>query len=656
MNSLAVPFGLTGYLAGILLYLFLIGVVLERRRYSKLRLPLLFLLASLLTWYISNFLGLLLRQMDLTRVSVPLAAVDILGFGALALMPGLLFHTHLRYFADRFPTQKWERIVSRGVCALLYGPLAFLPVALQSLYPPGPDSPMEKLKFFTVPFLMLLTLSYIATARVCRRLVRVSGIETERSIFSKLSVLFVSIPVFNFLVFLAPALRQGEWGDYLVLVGFSSSLLPTLLVTYYIYRYGFLQLVIHRGVALVLFALLSLGFYLLGIRRLVLFLKDELSAPALLVEGVFLVAILLLLAPMNRWLDGYVQQIFSAELSRYQDLATGLRRIDVISVDEELLRELTEETLRTELRAREVKIRPPASDPPPQRSYRLPLVSSEQDLGFLDVIPSDDEFPSLRPDALRIVANEVASLLQRSRLLRAKLETEKELARKSHLEQLGKLAATVAHNVKNPLSSMKTLLQLLSESPNLTEAQDSDISRVVTQIDRLSQTVSNLLHFSRLEGQQRPPHQEVDLEQLIDSVAGVLEGDFKSKGLELNTRFDPSAPRTESDELLLSEILSNLLANAVEASSPGGKIRVSVAVGPDSLNLTVEDEGPGVPEHLQESIFRPFFSTKSRGTGLGLAIVRKRVEQLGGKIRLGPPREPSGACFVVRIPVRISRS
>ncbi len=280
MNSLAVPFGLTGYLAGILLYLFLIGVVLERRRYSKLRLPLLFLLASLLTWYISNFLGLLLRQMDLARVSVPLAAVDILGFGALALMPGLLFHTHLRYFADRFPTQKWERIVSRGVCALLYGPLAFLPVALQSLYPPGPDSPMEKLKFFTVPFLMLLTLSYIATARVCRRLVRVSGIETERSIFSKLSVLFVSIPVFNFLVFLAPALRQGEWGDYLVLVGFSSSLLPTLLVTYYIYRYGFLQLVIHRGVALVLFALLSLGFYLLGIRRLVLFLKDELSAPA----------------------------------------------------------------------------------------------------------------------------------------------------------------------------------------------------------------------------------------------------------------------------------------------------------------------------------------------------------------------------------------
>ena len=652
MNSLAVPFGLTGYFAGILLYLFLIGVVLERRRHSRPRLPLLFLLTSLLVWYGCNFLSLLLREMDLSRVSAPLAAIEILGFGTLALMPGLLFHTHWRYLADRFPTENWERILSRTVLVLLYGPLLFLPTGLRSLYPAGPASPVEQLELFTLPFLALLALSYVSTAWLCRRLVRVSQRETEKSVFSKLFFLFISIPVFNFLVFLAPSLPGEEWRDFLIQAAFSSSLLPTLLVAYYIYRYGFLHIVIHRGVALVLFALLSLGLYLLGIRRLVLYLRDELSAPALLVEGVFVVAILLLLAPLSRWLDSYVQTAFRVALGRYQDLAASLNRIDVISVDEQFLKELIEETLRRELGARQVRISSSSSEPPPTGTHRLPLLAGNKNLGSLDVVPSENDFPSLHADALRIVGNEVASLLERSRLLHAKLETEKELARKSHLEQLGTMASTVAHNVKNPLSSMKTLLQLLGEAPNLTVDQGSDIDKVVEEIDRLSQTVSSLLEFSRLEEPQRPSQREVDLSRLVDSVAGVFEGDFKSRNVKLKTLFEPAHPRVESDDTLLREILSNLLSNAVEASDPGGEIVISVGADRHRLTLAVEDQGEGVPEHLQECIFLPFFSTKSRGTGLGLAIVRKRVEQLGGEIRLESSQGSTGARFVVRVPVQ----
>ena len=652
MNSLAVPFGLIGYFAGILLYLFLIGVVLERRRHSQLGPPLLFLLISLLLWYACNFLSLLLRQMDLSRVSAPLSAVEILGFATLALMPGLLFHTHWRYLADRFPTENWERALSRTVLVLLYGPLIFLPTALRSLHPPGPGSPVEKLELFTLPFLTLLALSYVSTAWLCRRLVRTAQRETEKSVFSKLFLLFVTIPIFNFLVFLAPALQGREWGDYLALAGFSSSLLPTLLVAYYIYRYGFLQIVIRRGIALVLLALLSLGLYLVAIRRLVLYLRDELSAPALLVEGLFVVAILLLLAPLSRWLDSYAQTAFRVELGRYQDLAASLNRIDVISVNQELLRELIEETLRRELGARQVRISFSSSEPPPTGTHRLPLLAGNKNLGFLNVVPSENDFPSLHADALRIVGNEVASLLERSRLLHAKLETEKELARKSHLEQLGAMAATVAHNVKNPLSSMKTLLQLLSEAPNLTPDQGSDIEKVVEEIDRLSQTVSSLLEFSRLEETQRPSQREVDLTRLVDSVAGVFEGDFKSRNVKLKTLFEPARPRVDSDDALLREILSNLLSNAVEASDSGGEIVISVGVDRHHLTLVVEDHGEGVPEHLRRFVFLPFFSTKSRGTGLGLAIVRKRVEQLGGEIRLESPQGSTGARFLVRVPLQ----
>jgi signal transduction histidine kinase len=214
------------------------------------------------------------------------------------------------------------------------------------------------------------------------------------------------------------------------------------------------------------------------------------------------------------------------------------------------------------------------------------------------------------------------------------------------------MAATVAHNVKNPLSSMKTLLQLLGEAPNLAEDQSSDIDKVVAEIDRLSRTVSSLLEFSRLEKSQRPSPREVDVGRLVDSVAGVFEGDFKSKNLRLKTLFEPVRLRVESDDILLREILSNLLSNAVEASKPGGEIVISVGADRDHLRLAVEDQGEGVPERLRRSIFLPFFSTKSRGTGLGLAIVQKRVEQLGGEIRLESSRGSRGARFVVRLPVQ----
>ena len=144
------------------------------------------------------------------------------------------------------------------------------------------------------------------------------------------------------------------------------------------------------------------------------------------------------------------------------------------------------------------------------------------------------------------------------------------------------------------------------------------------------------------------------MSRLVESVAGVFGGDFKSKNLKLKTLLDPAHPRAESDDILLRKILSNLVSNAVEASNPGGEIVISVSADCDHLSLAVEDQGKGVTERLRKSIFLPFFSTKSRGTGLGLAIVQKRVEQLGGEIRLESPQGSSGTRFVVRLPVQTS--
>ncbi len=649
MRSFVTAFGLAAFFGGAALFSFLFWVVWRRRQRGRLETVLLVLLACLQLWFAGNFIATLLRQMALEKVAAVLGVVDAVAFSGLSLLPALLVHTHWLYYGREHRPDAWERITARIALAFLYLPLPALPWALAELFPATLVNPIQKLGFFSAPFLVMLAVAYYASALLQVRILQRSQNPIERALFSKLVLLFLLVPVFNFYVFSWGGSRQPGWGEFWILLALSSSLVPGFLITYYIYRHGFLQIVVEKGLSTLLLILLTLAVYLVGVRRLAVWMQEALEAPAPLVEGVFLGAVLLIFPTLSRWLQHSAGRIFSGRIRRYRQLAESLGRIPPRRLGPRLFREFIEETLRRELEAPLVKIHPPGPAPS-GAGQMLPLETGERSVGWLEI--DGPEGGAADREALRLLASEIAFLLERSQLLESRLRLEQEVARKSHLEELGRMAATVAHNVKNPLSSLKTLLQLMEEAHNLEPEQRSEVGMMVREVDRLSDTITKLLAFSRLESRpdlQRPA--PVNLAHLLEGLQTVFRGDLSSRGIQLETRLETDDPVVLSDGDSLSDILGNLVANALDACRAGDRIRVSGRPDDAFLVLTVEDSGPGIPAELQERVFEPFVTTKSRGTGLGLAIVRRRVDNLGGEIRLSSGRDGSGAVFSIRFPL-----
>jgi two-component system sensor histidine kinase HydH len=200
---------------------------------------------------------------------------------------------------------------------------------------------------------------------------------------------------------------------------------------------------------------------------------------------------------------------------------------------------------------------------------------------------------------------------------------------------LGKAAATIAHEVKNPLSSMKTLAQLMREDPEIELRYAQDLNYMIGEIDRLNSSVVQLLSFART-----PPAQEaeVELSVLLENTARMLNRQFGKEGIRVEFGGEPGLKLERSNPELIQQIVLNLALNAAQASRQGDCIRIEGRRRPDGrFAVRVSDQGPGIAPQLRKQIFDPFFTTKQKGTGLGLAIVKKNTDQLRGVIEVESP-------------------
>ncbi len=645
-------FGLVGFFLGIVLQIFLLLLVLKRKRRTFETL-LISLLTGLLVWYTGNFVSLLLRQMDINKVAAVLKWFDVAAFTGLSFLPALLLHTHWIYYHNHFKAGPQESRVFRLLIWVLYAQLLMLPVALSRLFVYPSIHPLQKLGPFTMPFLALLSLSYYSCCVLQIRIVQRSSNPVEQGVFRRLAVLFALIPPFNFWVFGLDGHRSELLGPFWVNLALLASLFPTFLVAYYIYQRGFLQIAVHRSVASAILVLLTILAYLAGIRSFGLYLEEELGAPILLLEGTFLVTLLLFFPPMSRWVRNWVSRSFTVELRRYSRLADRVSRSSSTFLSSTALSDFIEQELESGLPAIHAKIhvRKPAETESLTSLY--PLRSGNRSVGYLELeIPEGETGPG-QEEGIRLLTNEIAAALERSQLLEKQLAMERELEKRSHLEDLGRMAATIAHNVKNPLSSIKTIMQLQSEAENLTEDQKREIEMVTEEVDRLAKTVSSLLRFSSLghENSKGDEAEEVNLEHLTASVGAVFRGDMDSKRLKLERRVGGESPVVRTHGDALKDILSNLLSNAIEASPEGGSVWIEFRHNERQLVLSVVDEGPGIPEEIRHRVGDSFFTTKSKGTGLGLAIVKRRLEQLGGNLSILNPAFGKGTRIMVAIPL-----
>jgi two-component system sensor histidine kinase HydH len=254
--------------------------------------------------------------------------------------------------------------------------------------------------------------------------------------------------------------------------------------------------------------------------------------------------------------------------------------------------------------------------------------------------------PAVEDGALQRITEAAAAVLQRLK------QTERDALRAEQLAWVGQMAAGIAHEVRNPLTSIKLLVQAATDPRRSAGFRPRDLRVLEGEILRLEQIISTFLDFAR---PPRPDKRPVQVPELLrECLAGVCA---RAELQNVDIRLDAAGgvPPVEADAGQLKQVVYNLLFNALDALPQGGTVRVRVGsgsagvAGRHSVVVRVEDTGPGLPAGLEDQIFEPFVSTKDAGLGLGLSISRRIVETHGGSIaaRTDPA---GGAVFTVRLP------
>jgi signal transduction histidine kinase len=260
---------------------------------------------------------------------------------------------------------------------------------------------------------------------------------------------------------------------------------------------------------------------------------------------------------------------------------------------------------------------------------------------------------ALTPDAravLEVLAGQVAIAIEDCRLVEENVWLERRLAQGERLAALGQMAATVAHEVRNPLSAIKSIAQVMREDEQLSSEYGRDLNLIVGETDRLSRSVTQLLNYARTTPPAIAPCRA---DELAQSVTELFRAEAAAASIELECVATTAQELDGVRAAATRDALSNLLLNALQATPANGRIRIETRTDDANLLFTVTDSGPGIAKELRERIWEPFFTTRQRGTGLGLAIVRKRMEDIGGTTRLLADGEVTeGARFELRLPLR----
>ncbi|HEX7079353.1 MAG TPA: ATP-binding protein [Candidatus Eisenbacteria bacterium] len=216
-------------------------------------------------------------------------------------------------------------------------------------------------------------------------------------------------------------------------------------------------------------------------------------------------------------------------------------------------------------------------------------------------------------------------------------DTEEEVFRNTErLISLGELSARVAHEIRNPLTGVRTTVQFVASKLRAGDSRREDLHDVLKELDRIEQIITDLLLFAR---PQAAKPVSTDLREVVEKVLDNLARRLTDAGIEVERDFDPeeSLPQVTVDPDMAQQVVLNLVINAIQAMPEGGTLRVSTGLRRTRykkayVDVSVIDSGPGIPDEVKEKIFDPFFTTRSMGTGLGLSISLQIAREHGGNL------------------------
>jgi signal transduction histidine kinase len=648
---------LIGFSAGTLVHLFLLVLIIGYRRPRQFERVLFFLALSLFLFYA----GLLLKLNSEIYYATPpigtLAFAVILVAAGLAFLPAILVHLHVAY---RESVQ--GRTVPGWLKAFVWanylpGPL-FAAFGIHSLFEAAPMNFLRPGGRIGFAYGLWLGTALLASFFFEWRFAAEEQNPRLRGFYRALMVFFaVASPLVVYTyVFGGPgAPLQSVWFTTSVML---ASILPSALLGYFVLRFNFLEIGGQRNLVYAVSAAFVAVMYLAVVRRVETWLDPILPPEA--TAGILLFVLVIFFEPLQRRVGRGLHRSLRRQMDRLQRLTSEFQQ-EARRGDLDALLAFAEQRIRDEFGLAAVQIRlagarsadSAAEDSRDVKMRPFPLGKRRQDLGALEAAVHGAGLSGETSAALEFLAEQLPGAIDLCRVIEEKLALERELAERERLALLGQMAASISHNLKNPLGSMKTVLQVQLENPALPADLRKDCELVVGEIDRLSAKLNQLLHYAKPSVRSGAASQRVAAAAVAGQVVTLLRRDAERRNVKLELVAGAEENFVRGTEEALSDVLTNLVVNAIEVLPSGGAISVRLTRNGRQLEIEVIDDGPGIPSEFRSKIFQPFFTTKPSGTGLGLAIVERRLAEMQGAIRWECPAQQSGrgTRFVLSLPL-----
>ena len=290
------------------------------------------------------------------------------------------------------------------------------------------------------------------------------------------------------------------------------------------------------------------------------------------------------------------------------------------------------------------------------QSQKANIVASGEQRGVVEVVylekkPELDEGPFLREERslIEAIAREVALIVERKQTEEDKERLQDQLRHADRLATIGQLSAGVAHELNEPIGNILGFAQLIKKYPELSEQAIQDIEKITKASLHAREVVKKLMLFAR----QMPPQKtRVSLNEVIEEGLYFLESRCAKEGIKVVRSLSPNLPEVIADQAQMTQVLVNIVVNAIQAMPGGGKLTIRTNASDRFISFKVEDTGVGMSEKVMRHIFLPFFTTKDvgQGTGLGLPVVHGIVTSHSGSINVDS-KVGQGTKFEIQLPI-----
>lgn len=268
-----------------------------------------------------------------------------------------------------------------------------------------------------------------------------------------------------------------------------------------------------------------------------------------------------------------------------------------------------------------------------------PLISMDRLIGMVFLHLSQGPLNRVQTANLQVLSRQTSLAFENALLFKERLRQNERMFRAEQLATMGQFAAGIAHELRNPLTAIRSTVQYLENEFDRGTDQRKLAHDILDDVDRLNNIVGNLLSLAR-PAQSNP--EEIDIRPEIERCANFIEAKAKSQNIKLQTDFEKNLPKLRFDQAELRQVLLNVMMNGLQAMPEGGLLLIKACclveeahdfvAGSERMLIQIEDEGPGIPANLRQKVFEPFFTTKAGGTGLGLAICNSIVKRYNGEI------------------------